>query len=183
MIDTLLSVTSLVHSFRAGKANERELGQVAIRYWGLALREVRANLEGAQEIVADEWNCGYLNFDLTAALLPDIARLTPLPLRVAQLQHFCNGLKQLDWWQRLAMERRTERRTSSASGSTVDPWKTTRSMARTITADAELRTFNALIDLVADSGREAFGDSDWQHLRLEILPEPFNVQSSDETSE
>jgi hypothetical protein len=179
-ISTTLAVTKGVAAWLKGKASAEELQQLTVRYWGAVLFEMRSNLDALETAVLDR-RAGrpfvpLLRFTYSDVLLPELARMCPLPNVLSLVAGIIQEQKFIQSYIDLAAVADARRREPGYSIQSLNPTKTWLAAASEF-LPRQVRSFNQLQDAMNDQGRQAFGDQ-WQVIGSVILPDPISASPS-----
>lgn len=172
----LLAGASAAHSVLSGKTNEKQVQQLAVRYWGQVLFELRLNLSGITEMAVAGRQGRYPKLRLRAwdELYGSLCKLTSMPRLISSVQELNNDIEEIGFLLRTAL---------AAIGEDDGPmirrrpgghqWDDAFRQARELAAQKPEARFNEARDVIASAGRAAFGEKDWQMVESEILPDPL----------
>jgi hypothetical protein len=179
-VELFLAGAGAANKVLRGKADDRETQQLAIRYWGQVLFELRTNLDGVQQMAATRGAHAYPHLRLRAwdELYGALCKLTPMPQMLATIQQLNDSIEEIAFLLRTAVSAPP---TATSAGSLGvlhergggDQWDDAFGQAEGLWATKPNVPFNQLRDIVAGAGRQAFGDKQWQVLEPELLPGPF----------
>ncbi len=146
----------LVGKVASGRADERELKQLAVRYWGCALFELGHNLRRIQACMRQNMVVPTIQFSVFDVVIGDLARLAPAPEALNELNELAVQLRVI---------------ANLAQGRTpgvFDPTAWSEYYRRTGTYLEH--QYDALRDLLDQFGREAHGDKAWQRIQASVVP-------------
>lgn len=193
----VLRGAELVAKWRSGKANERDIARLCVRYWGCVLFECDANLDAiagcaedwkaidaavAKLPVGSQLEIGYpapvLSFAAYDALVGELARLCALPAILGMAGVLVADLRSIAELIRLDHQVKAQR--MPLDRPTYQPMDVERTWLEACKVRLErdwIPRFNSLRDLIADAGRAAYED-DWQSEEAAVLPAPRDVPRS-----
>jgi hypothetical protein len=174
-ISTGVTVAKVVSTWLKGKASANELHQLTVRYWGCVLFELRANLAALETAVvgrrAGRHSVPFLQFTFADALLPELARMSPLPNVLSEVATIICVQRSIQRHIDLAEHADAQHRGRGASFQAFDPTATWVASVSERMPD-QIRVYNQLRDAMSDQGRQAFAD-EWQVVESVILPDPL----------